>query len=59
MGTIIARLKEPSTYAGLAGVSLAVGQAWPHVQHVTAVVAGVLGYLAAHMADQPAVERAP
>lgn len=52
MGTLLARLTEPSTYAGLAGVALAFGHAFPSQSALTTAIAGVFGALAAVMAEK-------
>lgn len=43
MDAILARLKEPSTWAGVAAILLAVGKAFPHAAGVTDALAVVLG----------------
>jgi len=43
---IIARLREPSTYAGLAGLAAAVGLSDPQWQAISVAVMGVAGLLA-------------
>lgn len=49
---ILARLKEPSTYAGLSGLAMALGIS-THVYEAAAVaVAGVAGLVAVILADK-------
>jgi hypothetical protein len=49
---ILARLKEPSTYAGLSGLAMALGIS-THVYEAAAVaVAGVAGLIAVILADK-------
>tara|TARA_X000001382_G_C3026292_1_gene133280 strand:+ start:253 stop:420 length:168 start_codon:yes stop_codon:yes gene_type:complete len=43
MWTILDRLKEPSTYAGLAGIALAFGVSSDEWQTISTAVAGVAG----------------
>jgi hypothetical protein len=50
---IIERLKEPSTFAGLAGLAGAYGIAQPLYQASVAVVMAVAGLAAVLMADKP------
>jgi hypothetical protein len=45
MGAVIARLTEPSTYAGLAGIAVAIGQGLPQystICHTIAIIAGAV-----------------
>ena len=51
---MIERLKEPSTFAGLAGLAGAYGIAMPVYQASVAVVMAVAGLVAVLMADKPA-----
>ena len=44
--TIISRLKEPSTYAGLAGLAAAVGLGAEDWQTVSMALAGMAGVVA-------------
>lgn len=46
MNWLIARLKEPSTYAGLAAICVAIGSSFPPAAVVTVPLAAVLGALA-------------
>lgn len=46
MDWLIERLKEPSTFAGFAGLALAVGVSMPLYTAVSTAVAGVFGVLA-------------
>jgi hypothetical protein len=49
---ILARLKEPSTYAGLSGLAMALGIS-THIYEAAAVaVAGVAGLVAVILADK-------
>ena len=43
---ILGRLREPSTYAGLAGLAAALGLSDPQWQAVSVAVMGVAGLLA-------------
>ena len=47
MDSLIDRLKEPSTYAGLAGVALAVGISADEFAGIAAAIAGFFGFIAA------------
>ncbi|HXV73257.1 MAG TPA: hypothetical protein VD713_00865 [Sphingomonadales bacterium] len=44
--TIIARLKEPSTYAGMAGIAAAIGLGAEEWQTISMALAGIFGVLA-------------
>lgn len=46
MSFILARLKEPSTYAGFAGLAVALGVSAPLYTAITTAVAAVAGLLA-------------
>lgn len=46
MKTLIARLKEPSTYAGLAGLAAAIGLSTELYQAISGALVGVFGLLA-------------
>jgi len=46
------RLREPSTYAGLAGLAAAFGVAEPLYQAISAVVMAVAGLAAVVMAER-------
>jgi hypothetical protein len=46
MDWILARLAEPSTWAGLAVIATAVGQAFPVAAPITMPLAGVCGVIA-------------
>jgi len=46
LDTIIARLKEPSTYAGLAGVAAAFGLGTEDWQTISMALAGICGVIA-------------
>jgi hypothetical protein len=48
----LARLREPSTYAGLAGLAAAVGIASPLYEAVAAVVMALAGLAAVLLADK-------
>jgi hypothetical protein len=53
---ILARLKEPSTYAGLSGLAMALGIS-THIYEAAAVaVAGVAGLVAVILADKHTAE---
>ncbi|QDP52535.1 MAG: hypothetical protein GOVbin4691_27 [Prokaryotic dsDNA virus sp.] len=48
MWTILDRLKEPSTYAGLSGIMIAVGlsgEQWTTISTVAAAVAGLVAMI--------------
>ena len=51
---IIGRLKEPSTYAGFAGLAGAFGVAEPLYQATTGVIMAVAALLAVLLAEKPA-----
>lgn len=51
---ILKRLREPSTYAGLAGLAAAVGVAEPLYDAVSAVVMAIAGLAAVLMAENKA-----
>ncbi len=51
---IIGRLKEPSTYAGFAGLAGAFGIAEPLYQATTGVIMAVAALLAVLLAEKPA-----
>lgn len=48
---LVNRLKEPSTYAGFAGIAGAVGISSPTYAVVTGAVAGVAGLVAIFVPD--------
>lgn len=48
----LSRLREPSTYAGLAGIFAALGVAEPLYQAVSAVVMAVAGLAAVLLGEQ-------
>ncbi len=53
---ILNRLREPSTYAGLAGLALALGissEAWATI---STAVAGIAGVIAMLLHDKPGAE---
>jgi hypothetical protein len=47
MDWILTRLSESSTWAGLATIAVAIGQAFPPVAPITTPLAGVCGVIAA------------
>lgn len=51
---VLKRLREPSTYAGFAGLAAAVGIAEPLYQAVSAVVMAVAGLAAVLMSEHKA-----
>lgn len=51
---VLSRLREPSTYAGFAGLAAAVGVAEPVYQAVTSVIMAVAGLVAVFMAEKKA-----
>lgn len=53
---ILSRLKEPSTYAGLSGIALALGVSGELYNAVAAAVAGVAGLVAMLLADKADAE---
>lgn len=53
---ILSRLKEPSTYAGLSGIALALGVSGELYNAVAAAVAGVAGLVAMLLADKAHAE---
>jgi hypothetical protein len=54
LNAIVTRLKEPSTYAGFAGLALAVGVSAPLYTAVTTFVAAIAGLVAILMAEKTA-----
>ncbi len=53
--TIIARLKEPSTYAGLAGMAAALGLGAEDRQTVSMALAGIFGVAAMLLREKTVV----
>ena len=51
LDAIVTRLKEPSTYAGFAGLALAVGVSAPLYTAATTFVAAIAGLVAILMAE--------
>jgi hypothetical protein len=49
---ILARLKEPSTFAGLSGLALALGISGELYNAAAAAIAGVAGLLAVILAEK-------
>jgi hypothetical protein len=49
---ILARLKEPSTYAGLSGIALALGVSGELYSAASAALAGLAGLVAVVLSDQ-------
>lgn len=49
---VLNRLREPSTYAGLAGIAAALGVAEPLYQAVSAVIMAVAGLAAILLGEQ-------
>ena len=49
---VLDRLREPSTYAGLAGIAAALGVAEPLYQAVSAVIMAVAGLAAVLLGEQ-------
>lgn len=49
---VLTRLREPSTYAGFAGLAAAVGVADPIYQAASAVVMAVAGLVAVLLAEK-------
>lgn len=49
---ILSRLKEPSTFAGLSGIALALGVSGELYNAVAAAVAGVAGLVAVILAEK-------
>lgn len=54
LNAIVTRLKEPSTYAGFAGLALAVGISAPLYTAVTTFVAAAAGLVAVFVAEKKA-----
>lgn len=50
---IISRLKEPSTFAGLSGIALALGVSGELYNAAAGAIAGVAGLIAVLMSDKP------
>ncbi len=55
---ILDRLKEPSTYAGLAGVAGAIGMSEPMYGAITAAVAGICGVAAMVLKERGQTDQA-
>lgn len=53
---ILSRLKEPSTFAGLSGIALALGVSGELYNAAAAAIAGVAGLVAVIMADKSNAE---
>ncbi len=51
---VLNRLKEPSTYAGLSGLALALGVSGELYDAAAAAIAGVAGLVAVLLADKTA-----
>lgn len=49
---LLARLKEPSTYNGFAGVALAVGISEPVYTASSAIVAGIAGLVGVALSER-------
>lgn len=49
---VLDRLREPSTYAGLAGIAAALGVAQPLYQAISAVIMAVAGLAAILLGEQ-------
>lgn len=49
---VLSRLKEPSTYAGLSGLALALGVSGELYNAVAAALAGVAGLIAVLLAEK-------
>jgi hypothetical protein len=49
---ILARLKEPSTYAGLSGLAMAIGISTDLYNAAAAAIAGVAGLIAVVLAEK-------
>lgn len=50
---ILSRLKEPSTFAGLSGIAVALGMSGELYNAVAGAIAGVAGLVAVLLADKP------
>ena len=50
---VLARLKEPSTYAGVASFALALGLTDVQWQAISAAIAGVAGLAAMFLVEKP------
>lgn len=53
---IISRLKEPSTYAGLSGIALALGVSGELYNAVAAALAAIAGLIAVVLSDKAHAE---
>lgn len=49
---ILARLAEPSTFAGLAGLAISAGLSAPQFQAISAAIAGIAGVIAVFLAEK-------
>lgn len=56
MTWLLNRLREPSTYAGLAGLALAFGLTDTQWATISTAIAGVAGVIAMLLHDKPAAE---
>lgn len=54
MKWLLERLREPSTYAGLAGLALAFGLTDTEWSTISTAIAGIAGVVAMLVADKPA-----
>ncbi len=52
MDTLIARLKEPSTYAGLAGLAAAFGLSTELYEAISGALAGIFALVAVVLAEK-------
>lgn len=52
MDTIVARLREPSTYAGLAAITIAAGHTFPGNGEIVNVAVTLFGVLAAVLSEK-------
>lgn len=52
MDWLVARLKEPSTWAGFAGICASISVAFPPLAPITGTIGAVCGALAAAMKDK-------
>ncbi len=58
MSWILTRLREPSTYAGFAGLALAVGISSADWATISAAIAAVAGVIAMFISETPANDQA-
>jgi uncharacterized membrane protein YuzA (DUF378 family) len=56
VGWLVSRLKEPSTYAGFAGIALAFGLSDAEWSAISTAIAGLAGVIAMFLSEAPEAE---